>query len=147
MAFLAGALAVLVLAGACVGVAAWTVRRRFRRLPGAFSCRVRRGRSARLRWHRTRARWLHDVLVLQSGPLRLWLTPLALQIAPRAVVHPVTDAAVRGLGERPWALLFRGDDGLSVEVAVAAKDRTTLVGPYLTAALKGLPSARQEPGS
>ena len=147
MAFLAGALAVLVLVGACVGVAAWTVRRRFRRLPGAFSCRIRRGTAARLRWHRTRARWLREVLIVQSGPLGLSLTALALQIAPRAVLHPVTAHGVHGLGDRPCALLFRGDDGLPVELAVAAEDRTLLVGPYLTAALNGLPSARQEPGS
>jgi hypothetical protein len=43
------------------------------------------------------------------------------------------------------ALAFRPDDDTLVEVAAGAHDRTALVGPFLAAAIPGLPSAPRAP--
>src|SRR5690349_5787693 len=125
MGFLAGVLATLGLVAAVLTVAALSVHRRFRDAGGAFRCRVRTPSGGRRRrWHRwrrwpaprTRGRWVHDVLLLQSGPLGLSLVPLAARIAPGAVLRPVSVAEARGLGPRPWALLLTTEDRTAVDV-------------------------------
>lgn len=160
MGFLAGVLSTLgLVAGGVIGGAV-LARRRFARYPAAFACRVRRPRGRRRRWPvprregcrlcwglgRTAARWVHDVLVVQSGPLGLSVTPLAARIGAEAALRRVPSREARGLGSRPWAVVLTTEDGGSLEIAVAEWDRERLVGPYLTVALTGLPSAPREHG-
>ncbi len=153
MAFLAGVLATLVLASAALVSVSLIARRRFGRHRAAFRCRIRSsggwrrwGRARRWRLRRTGARWVNDVLLLQSGPLGLSVSALTARIAPGSGLRRLSSTEVKGLGHRPWALALRTDDGASLEVAAADVDRERLVGPYLTVALSGLPSAPHEHG-
>jgi hypothetical protein len=150
MAILLGALATLGLAVIALAGTSVVARRRFRSRPQAFACRVRtpaRGgrRRRRRRWSRwrTRACWLSDVLLVRSAPLGLSFLAYAVRIAPGARLRPVSATDVRRLGPMPWALLLTTDDG-PLDVAVADGDKERLVGPYLAAALTGLPSAPHE---
>lgn len=153
MAFLVGGLATLGPVLLVLGGTALIARRRFRSAAGSFRCRVRMPTGGRRRrWHRwplrqARARWIHDVLIVQPGPLGLSVVPLAARIAPGAVLRPLAAGQVRGLGARPWALLLTTEDRAAVDVVVAEADRDLLVGPYLIAALDGLPSAPREQGA
>lgn len=147
MAFLAGVLAALGLGVLAVALTSVVARRRFRARPQAFTCRVRRPRRGRRRWRqwprwRTQARWVSDVLVVRS-PLGLTSVPYAARIAPGATLRPVSSTSARRLGPMPWALLLGTGDG-PLDVAVADVDKELVVGPYLTAALTGLPSAPRE---
>jgi hypothetical protein len=148
--------AVLVASGlsvlATVAVLTTWVRVRYaRRLP-FFRCRIgpppRPLRRGEARWcrRRTWATWVGDVLMIRSGPFRLWLTPLRVEVLREVTVEILDRGEVRGLGRRPAAMRFALPSGGDVEVAVAAKDVDRLVGPFLTAALAGLPEARHEPG-
>lgn len=148
MTFLAGTLAGLGLAAIALAVASLIARRRFRARPSVFACRVRtptRGRRHWRRWprSRTRARWISDVLVVRSGPLGMSSVPYAARIAAGTRLRRVTPTGTRRLRATPWALLLSTDEG-PLEVAVAETDKELLVGPYLTAALTGLPSAPRE---
>ena len=150
------AVAVLVASGlsvlATVAVLTTWVRVRYaRRLP-FFRCRIgpppRRRRRGDARWcrRRTWGTWVGDVLMVRSGPLRLWLTPLRVGVLREVTVETLGRGEVRGLGRRPAALRFSLRGGGEVEVAVAAEDVDSLVGPFLTATLAGLPEARREHG-
>ena len=147
--------AVLV-AAACVATCAGTLavlsvlsRRRFGRLPGAFRCRLgppsgwRRHRAV-WRVRRTRAVWLHDVLVIQSGFLRLGMTTVFPTIAREASVEALVPFEVRGLGLHAVALRLIAEDGRPLVVATSVLDRTALVGPFLTAAVAGLPTSPRD---
>jgi hypothetical protein len=148
----------VVLATVCAATAAVTLavlsclsRFRFRRRPGAFRCRL--GPPARSRWHgvpwrirRTRAVWVENVLLVQSGALRLGVTPLAVQLPLDATVEPIEPFTVRGLGVHVVALRLTADDGRQLVVATSIRDRTALVGPFLAAAVPGMPSAPRERG-
>jgi hypothetical protein len=146
-------IAVVVLQLVALGAVSTTSRVRFARLPGAFRCRLGTPQypasSGETRWRlrRTRARWVSDVLVVQSGFLRLGATPMAARIATGAVVRTAAPLEVRGLGRRPASLLLSVEDRGTVEVAVAEADRFLLVGPYLAAGLSGLPRAPRERGA
>lgn len=152
MLFLAGVLAALGVVLVVLAVRAVFAARRFRDHLAVFRCRVRsltrNRRGERPRWplRRTRARWIHDVLVLQSGLIGLSTTPHAARVAAGATLRPVSVRRVRGLGPRPWALQLSTEDGGALEIAVAEADRGLLVGPYLTAAMTGLPAAPHERG-
>jgi hypothetical protein len=127
-------------------------RIRFARQPDSFRCRLgppspRRRKRARWWLRRTRARWVNDVLLIQSGPLRLGVTPVAARIARDATVESLGPFEVRGLGWRPVALRLTSAEGRRLEVAVAEKNRTLLVGPFLTAIVAGLPRAPREHGA
>jgi hypothetical protein len=132
----------------------WGKVRYTRRLP-SFRCRVgpstgrwrRRGRRARWRLRRSWAAWVGDVLLVRSGALRLWLTPLPVGVARDVTVRALGPGEVRGLGRRPVALRFTLDEEGELEIAVAAESADELVGPFLTAALAGLPRAPRERGS
>jgi hypothetical protein len=146
------ALGAVVLVGTTVVVlAAWGRIRYARELP-SFRCRVGPPASSRrhhARWclRRTRAAWVDDVLLLRSGVLRLWLTPLAVGVARKVTVQALEPGEVRGLGRHPVALRFTTHDRCEVEVAVAHQDAGLLVGPVLTAAMSGLPHAPRERGT
>ncbi|MBB3084495.1 hypothetical protein [Geodermatophilus sabuli] len=134
-----------------VVLAVWGRIRYDRELP-FFRCRVsappwsRRGQHARWCLRRTRAAWVDGVLLLRSGLLRLWLTPLAVGVGREVTVEALEPGQVRGLGRRPVALRFTAHDGCQMEVAAAHEDVGRLVGPFLTAALSGLPEAPRERG-
>jgi|SRR5215218_8444752 len=128
----------------------WGKIRYARRLP-SFRCRLgpptgsrRRGRA---RWclRRSWAAWVDDVLLVRSGPLRLWLTPLPIGVARDVTVQALGPGEVRGLGPHPVALRLTLRDEGELEIAVAAENADRLVGPFLTAALSGLPDAPREP--
>ncbi|MGY1631136.1 hypothetical protein ACI784_05420 [Geodermatophilus sp. SYSU D01186] len=144
--------AVVLVGGTVLVVAVWA-RVRFTRDLASFRCRVgpptSRSRRYSARWavRRTRAAWVDDVLLLRSGALRLWVTPLPLGIARDVTVEDLGPGEVRGLGRQPVALRFTSHDGYGLEIAVAHQDAGRLVGPFLTAALSGLPDAPRERGS
>ncbi len=125
-------------------------RRRFARANGGFRCRVRvtKGQVPELnrRWRRrtirARARWVHDVLLVQYGLLRPATVALPARFPDR--VWAVCGWRVYGLGAAPLLLPVQLDDATVVEVAAAESDRTPLVGPFLAAAIPGLPKAQKE---
>lgn len=134
-----------------VAVLTLRVRRRYAGLP-FFRCRVRPTTAGRRRGHarwclrRTQAAWVDDVLLVRSGALRWWLTPLSLVVARDVTVQALRPGEVRGLGPHPVVLRFSPRDAGDLEIAVAAEDAERLAGPFLTAALRELPDARQERG-
>jgi len=142
---------VLVLAGA--GAAGLRARHRFALHEGAFRCRVRvRGcqRCARPgrwrgRWRRLPmwAFWMHDVLLIHSGLFSPRLIVLAVR-SPDGALQPVPAYAVRGFGTAPVLLGLACEDGGVVDVIAASADRTRLTGPFLAAAIPGLPKAPSE---
>ena len=104
MGFGIGVLSALGLANAVLVAVSLTARRRFRKHSGVFSCRLLRRGSP---WpvSRRQARWIHDVLVLQSGPLGLSTLPVAARITPGAVLRhagrPDLNAVMTGLPSAP----------------------------------------------
>jgi hypothetical protein len=124
-------------------------RRRFARLSGAFRCRLGPPSGWRRHWavwrvRRTRAVWVHDVLMIQSGSLRLGVRTVLPRIAREASVEALAPFEVRGLGKHAVTLRLVGDDGRPLVVATSVLDRTALVGPFLMAALAGLPRAPRD---
>ena len=143
-AFLAGSAATLAVLTLCARV------RYTGRLP-SFRCRVgpppgRRRRRARWCLRRTRATWVDDVLLIRSGALRLWLTPISVGVARDVTIQALGPGEVRGLGPRPVALRLTTRHAGELEIAVASATADRLVGPFLTAALSGLPDAPRERG-
>ncbi|HYN95123.1 MAG TPA: hypothetical protein VES42_14835 [Pilimelia sp.] len=138
-AFLFGALA--------AGVGA---RLRFIRGGSAFRCKLRWLDSwsdvPSFGWRRgrTRAKWVHDVLLVQRGLLQ----PRTVSLPVRRLDHAIRSSCpveVRGLGSLPLILTLRLDDGGRVEVAAREADRTALAGPFLAAAIPGLPRPVNQP--
>jgi hypothetical protein len=87
-----------------------------------------------------------DVLMVRSGALRLWLTPVPVGISREVTLETLEPGAVRGLGPRAVALRFAVRGGRGLEIAVSAEHADELVGPFLTAALPGLSEGRRERG-
>jgi hypothetical protein len=142
----AGVLAGTVLAVAVL--AAWARAHYARRLP-SFRCRIGpAGGRRRGRWRvrRSWAIWVGDVLLVRSGAFRQWLTPLHAGVAPDATIRVLGRGEVRGLGRHPVALRLTLPDAGELELAVAAENADLLVGPFLTAALSGVPDAPRERG-
>jgi len=148
---LADVLAAVVLTAVALTTVAVIGRVRFARDRRSFRCRIRdcrptpSGRDPRWRT-RTQAMWVHDVLLIRSGFLRLGLTVLPVCPARGARVHSLTRDDVRRLGSHPVSLRLTRADG-TVEVAVPEESRTELVGPFLVAELSDLPPAPREKGS
>jgi len=162
-------LIVLTLAGAAAMVTmvgtGWLVRRRFRRLEGSFRCRLRRTDDGVLMLSRWRLRrilwswfgdwarawpgvnawgvWAHDVLLVHRG---LWRPRIAVFRVrfPDGPMMLMSDVEVTGLGPNPMVFPLRCDDEKQLEVAAAEEDRTLLAGPFLAAAIPGLPKAPRE---
>ena len=151
-ALLAVCAALLLTGGTIVALTMWGRVRYTRRLP-SFRCRVgpptTRWRRRRARWRVrcTSASWVDGVLILRSGVLRLWLTPLAVAVARDASVQKLEPGEVRGLGAHPVVLSFTTEDGGELEIAVAHRDAHRLPGPFLTAAMSDLPRAPRGRGS
>ena len=130
-----------------VGAAVAWNRVRFARDRSAFRCRVAlMGPTWTSRhyphWSRlkTRAKWVDDVLVIQAGPLWSRTLRIPVHLPLDTQIHDETRGTIRRLGAHPQSLLV-GQDGCAALVAVRATDRTCLVGPFLAAAVAGLPSA------
>ena len=95
----------------------------------------------------TRAVWLNDVFLFQSGLLRLSVTPVAPRIDRGAAVESLDPYEVRGLGPHAVALRLTDADGSPLLVATSSRNRTALVGPFLAACLPGLPRAPHGQGA
>lgn len=121
----------------------------FARQPDSFRCRLGaaavpwRG-GARWQRRRTRAVWVSDVLLVETGLLRLSATPVAAHLARDVEVESLSAADVPGLGPHPVALRLTDRAGRWLEIAAAEPDRTLLVGPFLVAAVPGLPKAPRD---
>jgi hypothetical protein len=132
--------------GTLAVLAVWA-RVRYARSALFFRCRLgppssrRRSRRARWRLRRSWAAWVDDVLVVRSGAWRLWLTPLSVGVAGDVKLQALEPGEARGLGPRPFALRLTVRGAGELEIAVSAEDADLLVGPFLTAALSGLPGA------
>ncbi len=139
-----------------------TARVRAARDPAWFCCRLARparrwrGLPGRHGWHgwrrdglrwgrlRTRARWVDRVLLVQTGLLRIRTLAMAVTLPSNATVQADSDGRIRRLGPRPQILRVTDEDGRPLQVAAAHWDRTRLVGPFLAAAIPGLPAAPPE---
>jgi hypothetical protein len=119
------------------------------RLQEPFACKLRRerpiARHGRRRWSRRNARaaWVHDVLLVQRGRLMGRTSVLAVREVGSTLRETGTDE-VAGLGPRPLVLTVWPDDGPPLDLAAAGTDRASLVGPFLAAAIPGLPEGRKE---
>ncbi|GIJ47901.1 hypothetical protein Val02_47870 [Virgisporangium aliadipatigenens] len=121
-------------------------RRRFARAGGTFRCRARApgGPPAfwpglRTHWsRRLTARWYDNVLVIRRGPIldRAAVLPVRACVDNRRAVDREKP---RLCGKQPLVLELTLADGRRVLVAAAEQARQELVGPYLSAALRGLP--------
>jgi len=134
------AIPILMLLGACgANVAA---RLRFAHSEGAFRCKLR---PAGRRWplRSTYARWVHSVLLVQRGLFVPRTVSIGVRI-PEDMVEEVSKRDVRGLGQWPVLLVLQLDDGPVLDVAAPAAARTRLVGPFLAAAIPGLPQSPPE---
>jgi hypothetical protein len=143
------ALTVAALAGAAlVGLSA---RRGFARTPGTFRCRLRVPRPVLrherplgwigYRWsRRTLGLWVHDVLLLRAGLFHQHTAALAVRLPEDTIRHAcATD--LRRLGPEPQVIGLRLDDGTLVELATTGRTRSLAAGPFLAAAIPGLPPA------
>jgi hypothetical protein len=114
----------------------------------SFRCKIRTvavDGAPEQRWPRRRCRaaWVHDVLLVRRGLLLVDLTALAVR-APENPPRTTGPEEVHRLGKAVLALVVRLDDGTFVEVAASAHERTALVGPFLAAAIPGLPRGPRE---
>ena len=126
------------------GIAARRSHKRFLLSGDAFRCRLRVWGHPSAIWpslarHWSRpmwAKWHEDVLVVRRTPART--IPLRVQ-APVDGVRILTPPTPRLCGPRPIGVVLQIWDGSRIEIAAAAEDRMTVVGPYVTAAITDLP--------
>jgi hypothetical protein len=126
--------ATLALAGVVGGLTEWSRRRRrAKRTAGVFRCRVRAagaGDGART-WPRRSitARWVHDVLVFEWGPMACRRRALGVRAAfgvleaNRALTSDEGDVSLR----------FELDDGSAIHVSTDETAADALGGPFLCA--------------
>jgi len=81
-----------------------------------------------------------DVLLVQRGSVRRRCVTLPARVGA-AGVRTSTRRAVRLCGRHPITVELEISDGARVEVAARDSWRSALVGPYLAAAMTGLPPA------
>jgi hypothetical protein len=141
-------LAVLVFASVSV-VAAVAATFRFPSRITSFRCKIRPAPlpgAKRHRWplRRCRATWVHDVLMVRRGLVLATVSALPVHLLEKALRETGPDE-IPFLGPALVAVVLRLDDDSLVEVAAASGDRTALVGPFLAAAIPGLPSGPSEP--
>lgn len=126
-------------------------RIRFAKDHPSFTCRTAR-LSSRW-WHRdgmhwrvmrARAAWVDNVLVIRNGPVSLRTLTIPVSLPPKARIEDEIPSTVRRLGACPQSLWIERTDGTPIKVAVRERDRTKLAGPFLVAAIAGLPAARRE---
>jgi hypothetical protein len=124
-------------------------RLRFVRGGPTFRCKERSADTAEAlarRWPRGRgrARWVHDVLLVQRGILRPRTEAWPVS-GPDRPIRQTFRVEVAGLGAAPVVLTLRLDDGRTIQVAAREADRTALAGPFLAAVIPSLPRAPTEP--
>jgi hypothetical protein len=126
-------------------------RVRFTRDHSSFTCRTARLSSRwwhregmRWRWFRARAAWVDSVLVVRKGPVSLRTLTIPVFLPPKARIEEEVPSTVRWLGPCPQSLWIELADGSPFKIAVRSRDRTKLAGPFLAAAIAGLPAARRE---
>jgi len=119
--------------------------RRNRRRDGArpFACVVRPAGRSRWPLRTSRATWAHDVLLVSRGVMFPRITALPVRI-PEETLRDSRPGELRRLGGEALVILLRLDDGELVEVAARSRDRTQLVGPFMAAAISGLPYGPRE---
>lgn len=98
----------------------------------------------RWRWLRARAAWVDNVLVIRNGPVSLRVMTIPVSLPPKARIEDEARCTVRRLGACPQSLWIEREDGSPVKIAVRERDRTKLAGPFLVAAIPGLPAAPRE---
>jgi hypothetical protein len=131
---------------AALGVPVWLLvggllyalrlRRRVRRTPGMFPCRLRPAGPAveEARWSRAKqhAGWVHDVLLVHRGPALARYEAFAVA----SVSGPVAATTVKGLGEMPSVLRLHLDDGRLIDLAVRSQNATPATGPFVVASMR-----------
>ena len=121
------------IAGALFG-SLWS-RRKFKRAPGAFPCKVRVATdpAAPGKWPRatSQARWVHDVLMVHSG-----MALVRYQALPVASINEPIAAApdVKLKGGDPVSVQLHLDDGSVAEVASTSQHTESMSGPFLALA-------------
>lgn len=134
-------------------------RRRFARSKGGFRCKARLSARRSVLWPRLRprwtqrrlwARWMGDELLVRRGGVLMRTVRLPAKVRSDGI-YLLTCMDVTQLGSQPIAIELEISDGSRIEVAARSSARLHLVGPYLGAALHGLPRApaprRQTPGA
>jgi hypothetical protein len=126
-------------------------RVRFAKDYSSFTCRTARLSTKwwhrdgmRWRFLRARAAWVESVLVIRNGPVSLRTVTIPVSLPPKARIEEESPSTVRLLGSCPQSLWIERDDGTPIKIAVRERDRTKLAGPFLAAAIAGLPAARRE---
>lgn len=115
----------------------------------AFLCKIRpAGRldhPLTTRWplRRCRAAWVHDVLIVSRGLTFPRVTAFAVRM-PEETLRQTCSREVPGLGTHPLAIVLRLDNDRLVEIATRNSHRTELVGPFMAAAIPGLPAGPKE---
>jgi hypothetical protein len=135
---------------ALLGVPLWLVvgmvlgalysRRRFKRTPGVFRCKLRlvAGTVGALKttWGRAPAygRWVHDVLLINQGValVRVLPVPVAGVVAGPEKADP---AVIKRLGPAPRVLRLRVDGGSTIELAAGEPDELRMLGPFADTAV------------
>ena len=131
-------------------IAGLVARVQFIRAEQTFRCRIRITDypfpSSPEPWprRRMRATWVHDVLVVHRGVLHSRTLTFAVRGADGAL-RSSCQREISRLGAQPVVLSLQLDDERKVDIAAPHSDRTALVGPFLTAAIHGLPQAPSEP--
>ena len=129
---------------AALGVPIWLVvgglagalwsRRRFRRAPGVFACKVRSvsGADGSGKWEggSVYARWVHDVLLVHRGLALVRFEALPVRVVERAIK---TIQGVKVKGEDGVSIRLSLDDGSVVEIASSDASASLLSGPFLAA--------------
>jgi hypothetical protein len=130
-----------------VGVAVVWNRARFAYDRTSFRCRVALvgpGSTAvdHVRWSRlgTRAKWTGELLLIQIGPLWTGTLTVAARLPITSSIREQGPAVVGRLGAHPQTLVVRDHGDNAVVLGVRQNDRMRLVGPFLAAAVTGLPS-------
>jgi hypothetical protein len=114
-----------------------------------FLCKIRpAGRldhPLKARWplRRCRAAWAHDVLIVSRGLTFPRVTALAVRM-PEETLRQTCAREVRGLGAHPLVIVLRLDNDRLIEIATRSSHRTDLVGPFMAAAIPGLPAGPKE---
>lgn len=110
-------------------IGALVARRRRRRAPGTFPCKLRPvGPGDDNSWPRTRsyACWAHDVLLVHRG-----LALARYEVLPVVNVSgPPIPTTARGVGKGPVSFRLNLDDGRFMDLATPRTEATTAAGPF-----------------
>jgi hypothetical protein len=130
------------------GVLAHRGRKRFIWAGDTFRCRFRNCGYSSATWPRLRrqwsrpmwASWTGDVLQVRRGPVFDRVLELRASVTANGVYRLPAREAKR-CGPDPVAVCLHLADGSGIEIVTDMESRIDLVGPYLIAAIHGLPGA------